>query len=205
MTTRQTTEDYICEKLLELMETKPFHRIKVIDLVNYAKIGRSTFYLYFDSLYDVLQMIEDNYMEGLRYNKGSDSTTIQFLHDRESASNTESQTMIKDDLTYIQKNLNIIRILSSENGDPYFTTRLTIRNRKIVYDLLTQAKVQASDGEKKLLSTFWAGGLWQTVVAWANDEENISTEDFMKVTRYYLKIFNRMLETGQVAVPTFSL
>jgi AcrR family transcriptional regulator len=52
-TSRENTEAYICAKFLDLVETKPFYTIKVKELAEYASISRSTFYLYFDSIYAV--------------------------------------------------------------------------------------------------------------------------------------------------------
>lgn len=199
MLTRQTTQDYICEKLLEMIENTPFHRIKVIDLVNYANVSRSTFYLYFDSLYDVLQMIEDNYIHGLRNLNGDNPATKQFLKDRMENITEESKSLLKQDSAYIQKNLRIIRILCSENGDPYFATRLTIRNRKINYDLLTQSHFKGSEETKNLICTAWSGGIWQMILYWANHEDEISTDEFLSTALSFLKGIMDILEAGQLS------
>ncbi|MGL5434925.1 MAG: TetR/AcrR family transcriptional regulator [Lachnospiraceae bacterium] len=58
------TEKKIFDSFLKLLEAKNFTSISVMDIVREAKISRSNFYLHFDSKYDVLEMLENQLIEG---------------------------------------------------------------------------------------------------------------------------------------------
>ena len=58
----ERTERQIWGALIALMEEKPLDKIKVTELTQRAGISRSTFYSYYDSVYDVLQDIEDDFL-----------------------------------------------------------------------------------------------------------------------------------------------
>ena len=60
---RQSIGEHIAECFLDLMEEKPFYSIKVRELVEHASIARSTFYAYYDSIFDVVQRMEDGFLE----------------------------------------------------------------------------------------------------------------------------------------------
>jgi AcrR family transcriptional regulator len=64
MLRKSDTETIIIEKFLELMRQKSCFKIKVTELIKLANISRSSFYDYFDSIYDVIQSIEDNFILG---------------------------------------------------------------------------------------------------------------------------------------------
>ena len=65
MPKNRNLEKYICSKFLEMMDKTPFYKMKVLEFSKYAKIGRSTFYTYFDSMAAVAQRIEDQLLDGL--------------------------------------------------------------------------------------------------------------------------------------------
>lgn len=45
----------------DLLSTKDINQIHVKEITEILGINRSTFYLYYDSIYDILQEIEDNF------------------------------------------------------------------------------------------------------------------------------------------------
>ena len=53
------TESQIENAMLDLLQKRPFEEILVVDVVNQADINRSTFYLHYQSLSDVLGALED--------------------------------------------------------------------------------------------------------------------------------------------------
>lgn len=59
------TERQICDAFFELMKEKSCSAIKVAELTRIAGISRSTFYVYFDSIDDVLQTVEDDFLSNL--------------------------------------------------------------------------------------------------------------------------------------------
>lgn len=58
------TQRYIREAFLDLLETKSFHQITVRDIVAQAELARSTFYIYYDDKYQLLEEIEQELIGG---------------------------------------------------------------------------------------------------------------------------------------------
>ena len=112
-------EELIFDKTLEMMEERPFYKIKVSDLTNAAKIGRSTFYLHFDSIYDVVEKIEDGCICGL-LEQSAASLQMQSLPD-------SKQLMLPTMLLnakYMREHSREFRLLLGPNGDSAFSVKL---------------------------------------------------------------------------------
>ena len=55
----------IRKQVLEALKTTDIHSIQVKAITDAIGISRSTFYIYYDSAYSVLQDIEDEFFDGL--------------------------------------------------------------------------------------------------------------------------------------------
>lgn len=162
-------EKNICDTLIDMMEAKSFFDISVSDLVKAAKVSRSSFYLYFNSIYDVLQKIEDEFTEGLM--------SVQEVADHVSRErHRQFDQSVINRAEYIKKNKKILKVLTSENGDPSFLAKLTNRNKKIVKVHLKE-KVKYSNAELKILSEYMAAGQLQAFKWWVNHEEEMDIYD----------------------------
>lgn len=140
-------EEHICDKYLDLVEKKPFDRIKVKELVEYAEISRSSFYLYFDSIYDVVQKIEDDLIEG--FLPTEDAIKIMVNGDISIAHQQNE---------YLKANARKLDLLLGRNGDPLFEHKL---NKKFI--MLSEAiwgknKADYSPQMKDWLSYYLATG-----------------------------------------------
>ena len=54
----QYTRKYLADGLIALMKTKPFDRITVTELCEYADVNRSTFYTHYEDIYALLSFVE---------------------------------------------------------------------------------------------------------------------------------------------------
>ena len=162
-------EAYICQMLLKMMETKKFFDINVTEFVNFAGISRSSFYIYFDSLYDVLDKIENEFMDGL--------LPVKNISDgiKSGRGKIDSNLISKTD--YILRNKDMLRILMGENGDPSFTAKLTNRNRKILKESFKDSNY--SEIEKRLLAEYISAGQIQAIKWWNFHEEAMDIFDVM--------------------------
>lgn len=104
---------YIREKLLDIMEEKPFYSIKVRELVEHAGISRSTFYLHYDSIYSVVQQMEDEFLE--QYYPYEASLITMWQHDL-------GEVFVQSDIVIEHKRE--LRALLGPFGDPYFSIKL---------------------------------------------------------------------------------
>ncbi|MDE7428931.1 MAG: TetR/AcrR family transcriptional regulator, partial [Lachnospiraceae bacterium] len=104
--TKQLLKDSFCE----LLEQASIHEISVRALCENADINRSTFYKYYDSLYDLLKEMEDDFIEAIEksLSVGNADTTDRLAHI----------------LCYVQSNSRMCKLLLSSNIDPDFPKRL---------------------------------------------------------------------------------
>ena len=161
----------ICEKLLDLMEEQSFFSIKATAFIAYAGISRSTFYFYFDSLYDVLQMIEDEFMEGLL----PESEIVETARAKQP---TKLGASFISKVDYIERHKRTIRILAGENGDPSFMPKLINRSKRIARASLRDNPKLSGD-EIELMAEYMAAGEIQTIKWWAASDGRMELCDVL--------------------------
>lgn len=144
---RQSLEDYIEDRFLDLVEEKPFYSIKVKELVEYSNIARSTFYTRFNSIFDVVQRMEDRFIEGFY---PIDSARLVLLEG--SALDAAIQSR------YVAENARVINLLTGPNGDPYFSKRLEKHIEDICHRIWAESKSAFSEDEKCAFAAYIAGG-----------------------------------------------
>lgn len=167
MQRQSVSEELICERLLDMIETVPFQKIKVTEFARFANISRSSFYVYFDSIYAVVQKIEDDFIEGLT----NENCILLPRTSRRSLNAIESSTIVK--VEYIRKNLRMLCILTGKNGDPAFQARMANRTWRIFKQQYAD-KSKLSNEEKKLICEYMCGGQLNLYRWYANHENEIS-------------------------------
>ncbi len=171
-------EKQICECLLDLMEEKPYHKIKVSELVKNAGISRSSFYFYYESIPDVVEQIENNFIKGI-----SDESTAAMRIVSGQANNVSFSDLIRPTIQYVYSHLRVFRILTGPNGNSAFQTRLTERIYNI-YNILHSASQANSRIDKTLICELMSGAQWSLYKWWANHEKDASVDDMVEfVTR----------------------
>lgn len=105
------TKMVIKNSFIELLKKKSINKITVKEICELSEINRATFYRYYCDAYDLLEKIEQEFLDELFQNIGS---SVQ--HD------------FKDTLTLImisiKANGELYQTLFSENGDKYFPNRI---------------------------------------------------------------------------------
>jgi len=184
MLRKPETENLICSMLIEMMETIPFYQIKVSHLVERAGIARSTFYFYFDSIYAVVQKIEDDFIAGM-------PETIPAGIANSTGFGAESHSNeIMARVKYLKQNIRVFGALSGQNGDPAFQARLINRGWRL---MKTRFAVSADsiDIEKRLVIEYILAGQWNLFKFWAFHEKEISAEDVcLLISKLVSQAFN---------------
>ena len=162
------TEQLICEKLIDMMEERPFQQIKVTQLAERCGISRSTFYVYFDSIYSVLQKIEDD--------------IIYSFVDEHEVNSRNQPAEVMDSFVFMRDNIRTIQILSGPNGDPSFFAKLSNRNRRVLHMLAEKNSSHASDLELQIISEFALGGKMRLIQWWANNEKSVSIKEMAELS-----------------------
>ena len=134
------TRSALREALIDLILEKPLVSITVKDICARADINRSTFYLHFKDVTDILRTTEDEIIEHMREHTPT--------HERKFHDLQEIEGFFIDFLEQIRNNpriMKVIQVLCSEQGDPYFVRKLQTMSR------ITTA-ISTSDTP---LSTIW--------------------------------------------------
>lgn len=101
------TKKIIKDTFLNLLEYKDIKKITVSEICKLADINRATFYRYYLDVYDLLDKIQDEFVENLK-----------------NASNNDNEytvsTFSKELLTIFLENKELVRILFNTNNNLYF-------------------------------------------------------------------------------------
>lgn len=159
----QDKETIICEKLIDMMENTSFFDISVTAFVKYAGISRSTFYLYYGSMYDVLEKIENDFIDGLL----PENEVGRSMKEKR-RNEIDGSIILKTE--YIRENKKLLRVLTSDKGDPSFTVRLVNRSRRILRENLKTGH-QFDDQQRRVLAEYISAGQIQILKWWARQDD----------------------------------
>lgn len=108
------TKAQLRQGLARLMQQKSINEITVKELVNEVDINRSTFYLHYTDIYDLLEQTEAELKEEI----------IQIINSKTSACLEESMPHVTELFTFIADNKEIAKALLGPNGDVAFITQI---------------------------------------------------------------------------------
>lgn len=150
-------EKLIIQSTIALIEQMPFYKIKITDLTKHANISRSTFYLYFDSIYDVVEKMERTFFEGMIPLTDAACSCSPF-----SVPTSSQQENIKNGIRfttqYLRQNSAVFCALTGPNGDNTFRTRLARRINAWTAAVM-EGNGQAMSPALRLTSEYIANGL----------------------------------------------
>ena len=107
---KKYTKMVLKESLMELLKNMPISNITIKEVCELADINRSTFYSHYSSQYDLLNAIEEEFIEDMV------STLNQYNFTKEE----EALQMTEKILEYIAKKPDVCQTLLSENSDVHF-------------------------------------------------------------------------------------
>ena len=179
---KRSLEEHICEKFLDLVEKKPFYRIKVKELVEYAGIGRSTFYIYFDSIYAVVQKIEDDFMAG--FIPDDDAIAIMVNGNIDVAYRQND---------YLKKHSRELILLTGANGDPMFEYKLEKRFRDLNKAIWGKNDTRYSTAMKDCLGAYLAAGNVAFIKWWTAHTGEYTEDEFLRMLDMLMIDASRLL------------
>ncbi len=160
------TKRLVREALLLLMQKKPINKISIRELCEKAGINRSTFYNHYGSQYDVLDEISGIFLDEI-------AAVIENaqLDDKESVYGRV--TLV---LKYIEENIELSKLLFTNNIDPTFSTRLFSLPK--ITELLENALIDAHDIEyNQAAAKFIIFGSYKLIQDWINVDNRASSEE----------------------------
>lgn len=156
------TEAQLIQGLTKLMKEKSIKQITVRELADEVDINRSTFYLHYNDIYDMVEKIEnrlvDKFITGLEElskNRINENVLLQFM---------------QDSYTILYSNADICSALLSENGDIMFLKKLHKIIYKNAYDMIKNLMPSnAPTFEVEFATSFCVSGIVGIVENWLQD------------------------------------
>ncbi len=108
------TRKQLREGLARLLETKSIRDIKVKELVEEVDINRSTFYLHYSDIYDMLEKIEEELFQEIQ----------DAMQAHPISADAHSQDFIRQMFQIMEDNRAICKALCGPNGDMAFVSRM---------------------------------------------------------------------------------
>lgn len=167
----KVNREQIQKLLLHKMKQQDIHTIKVTDLTGELHISRSTFYLYYDSVFTVLQDIEDSFFDQLwtiaksfwTYPPGN-----QYL--------SQPHPIIFEVMAFLQKNCELCQILWGPYGDQTFRIRC---HRAIQQAFFPKHLFgDQSSFETRCTTVFLSGGHLELINYWIASGCQVSPAEF---------------------------
>lgn len=156
----------ITEALLKLLQTTPFSKISIKDIVEEAGLTRQTFYHNFDTKEEVLLCRLEELIEGF----------LQYLADKKV---TEWEDIVCFFFRYWQEHADFMRLLQ-KNGQLYLLAEQMPRYFDVVYDIHF-SKTDLSVAEARFWFAYVSGALVNVLGYWLDNSFGVSARELSKM------------------------
>lgn len=165
----QYTKARLKGALMRILHEKPIAQVSVRELCDEAGLNRGTFYLHYSVPNDVLQEIEQDFMDE---NFGHFSP---YLEDRE-----HSTVQLGTVFQSMMGNKETLQILLGKNGMPQFRERLKEVARASVLADWKRDFPDYSESDLDFVYSFLFAGATEVILEWFNGEHEMTAEDFAR-------------------------
>lgn len=178
----QKTEISIRNTFFELLKTKSVPEITVAEISRNAMLGRGTFYLHYKDIYDLLNTLENEYIEEI-------GDIIDAYYPIPPKVNISELT--EKIFTYINRNQDHLRLLFDHVSPRHFVDRLIIRQRA-VYNSLPKDKTNPGYAAyDSVESSFMISGFAGVILDyWFLDSLHLSEKEIIENLNRILMTFS---------------
>ncbi|WP_455138075.1 TetR/AcrR family transcriptional regulator [Thermophilibacter sp.] len=153
----------------ELYAQRPIEKISVREITERAGYNRATFYLYYHDIYELLEEIEDQLLDGL-----SSLVNDRLMRGERLDFSQHMGTILQ----MAQRYRGYFEVLVGERGDPAF-----VRRFKGVLAPLLERFVLPAEGlapqEARVLLEFYLSGIVAAVSTWLSEDEPMSIDQLI--------------------------
>lgn len=163
------TKRSLRQSLFKLIEEKNINQITVTELTDLADVNRSTFYLYYSDVPDMMEKIQNEIYDIVTrtaINKVSEFNCAEDFY-----------TYIVGILKLCKENYEIFRFVTRNECNNGLAQRIQLSVRNVVPD---SEKGFSCDDPRYYLTTFALSGAVAVILEWINDGIRISCEDLAK-------------------------
>ena len=160
--------------LARLMQKKSIKEITVKELVEEVDINRSTFYLHYTDIYQMLESIEGELMDEISHL--IDDYALDPINNKES-----SYPFIEQIFTILDNNKDICIALLGKNGDMAFVNRIEGLIAETVFQRLS-SRMPKDNRDIEYAYAFCLNGCVGMIKAWLSSDNQESTQHMAELT-----------------------
>jgi AcrR family transcriptional regulator len=176
------TKKFLKEALCTLMKEKPLKDITIKDITDIADLNRSTFYLHYTDIEDLLENTEDDFIEGIK-------KIIEVYSLGELKNNKNNELFVKrftiSVFDYLKENYDISYVLFN-HSDSSFIEKM----KKIMIARMLVKKNKSGSEEEAIQieykTTFITEGNIGVIKKWLNSKNNFSSEQMADMVMSFM-------------------
>ena len=161
----EKTKKALRESLFELLQQREINDLTVTELTNLAHINRSTFYLYYNDLYDMLEKIQDEIYDEFILNLKAVKT--------DGITENDFAELCLICLQYCQNNLSLCKFILNNDVNSRLLLRVKNAVRSVVPD---SAKFYPQTDARYYLTDYCLTAIINVILIWMNDGMKIHAE-----------------------------
>lgn len=168
------TKKQLRQGLAKLMSNKSINEITVKELVEEVDINRSTFYLHYADIYDMLEKIENELMEEIM--------SIIAFNDENLKDKEDSYPFLEKLFTMLDNNRDICKALVGPHGDMSFITKIEEYISKNTEQYSTKLFQKEIQDDMKYIHAYCITGCVGMIKTWIIDNPADSPEHMAEIT-----------------------
>lgn len=188
--TEQTKAD-IREAFWRLYAKRPIEKVSVRQVCETAGYNRATFYLYFQDIYDLLESIEVELLDGMT---ACVESCMQRLE--KNSGKLALMAALKEVIVFYERNKRYIVVLLGPQGDPAFTVRLKDALKPLWRRYVITQTGDHTEQELDLMLEYTLSGTLFMVSRWLAEPGDISAVEIGKLV-YDTSIRDLAARAGQ--------
>lgn len=171
----------IRKAFIEIMEEEGFSKLNVKKIIDRAKVNRSTFYAHYMDKYDLLEKIEDQFLNGL---KDIEIPVPEEVIIEKSFSTEYFLTHVEFVISYLKENGKLMTLLMSDKGDLAFSNKLNEVLKQIWLDKKITDKLSIPQNYAIAAVT---GMITSVIVEWVKYDFKESEKEFEQIVIKIIK------------------
>ncbi|MCM1412667.1 MAG: TetR family transcriptional regulator C-terminal domain-containing protein [Lachnospiraceae bacterium] len=160
------TKALLLKGLMQLMETKDIKDISVKELSDLVDINRSTFYLHYSDIYDMLDQIENELF--VEFNDILDRTICREFEP------VSAQTALFEIFSFLERHRDVAKTIIGPHGDLSFVNRMRDLVKERIHNLLDSNQPR---GDYAYIEAFVVSGCVGVIETWLGHPDPRSPEE----------------------------
>jgi len=175
----QNTQQKIKAILLEKLSDKHLHQVTVQEICHAAKINRTTFYMHFDNLADVMQTIEAEMQEGIKQ---------LFLDPESGMYKPLTDQSLERLIAYLHENANFYRVLLNDLNSLELLDRELAASWEREIEPVFRKKGEWTEIELRYRFEYFNSGFRGIIRRWLNERCPESPAELARVIKNVVQV-----------------